>query len=196
MVNALLQLVLATVLIVATVGCGRAQRERNSHEDYPTGNAMGMHIQSSVFSPENKIPLEFTGDGEDRSPSLSWDGVPATARQLALILEDSDVPTPQPWVHWLIDQLPANIKSLPAGISRSGELKQPAGARQGSNSWNKIGYRGPAPAKGHGVHHYHFTLYALDVALDLPVGLAKSELKKALDGHVLVSADLVGTYSR
>ena len=105
----------------------------------------------------------------------------------------------EPWVHWVLYAVPAAVRSLPEGVKTSAQLSEPKGALQGKNSWpggRTVGYRGPAPPKGHGVHHYHFKLYALDSELKLGAGLTKSELLNAIDGHILGVGELVGTYER
>lgn len=157
---------------------------------------MKLTIQSSAFSDGQVIPPQYTGDGEDLSPPLNWSGIPADARELALICDDPDAPRPEPWVHWVLYKLPADIRSLPAGVPGQARLSEPAGALQGRNSWPTTGYRGPAPPHGHGVHHYHFKLYALDTPLDLPPELTKDELLRRIEGHVIAAGELVGTYER
>ena len=158
--------------------------------------AMNLTIQSSAFGEGQVIPGKYTGDGEDVSPPLTWSGVPADARELALICDDPDAPRPEPWVHWVIYKLPADTAGLPAGVPTQARLSEPPGAWQGRNSWPTIGYRGPAPPRGHGVHHYHFKLYALDAPLDLPPELTKDELLSRMQGHIIAEGELVGTYQR
>jgi Raf kinase inhibitor-like YbhB/YbcL family protein len=160
---------------------------------------MGMTIQSTAFGNGQPIPQKHTGDGQDVSPALAWQGVPDGTRELALICDDPDAPTPQPWVHWVIYKLPPTVPGLPEGVPPSSRLESPVAAVQGRNSWpgqQSVGYRGPAPPAGHGVHHYHFKLYALDAELDLQPGSDKSALLRAMQGHVLAEAEVVGTYSR
>jgi Raf kinase inhibitor-like YbhB/YbcL family protein len=102
-------------------------------------------------------------------------------------------------VHWIVYAIPADARSVPEGAPRDPELADPAGARQGINSWpaDNVGYRGPMPPPGHGVHHYHFKLYALDAAIDLPAGTTdKAALLAAMQGHILDEAELIGTYER
>jgi Raf kinase inhibitor-like YbhB/YbcL family protein len=118
---------------------------------------------------------------------------------LALICDDPDAPTTEPWVHWAIYKIPADVKSLPEGVPRKSRLKEPAGAMQGKNSWpasEAIGYRGPMPPPGHGVHHYYFKLYALDVPLTAEPGLDKKALIEIMNDHVLAEGVLMGTYQR
>lgn len=157
---------------------------------------MALTIRSSAFADQARISKRFTGDGEDVSPELSWSGVPAGAKELALICDDPDAPTPEPWVHWLIFKIPAAATGLREHIPLTGSLSEPAGAMQGVNSWGEIGYRGPAPPRGHGVHHYHFKLYALDATLSVPAGADKKTLLAAMEGHIVAQAEWVGTYER
>ena len=159
---------------------------------------MSISMTSPAFESGQRIPREHTGDGEDLSPPLDWSGLPSGTRQLALICDDPDAPTAEPWVHWVIYHLQGELTGLPAGVPPISP-KDLAGALQGRNSWSSgrtIGYRGPAPPPGHGVHHYHFRLYAIDADLSLKPGLDKASLLKAIGGHVLAQGELVGTYER
>ena len=155
-----------------------------------------IQVNSDAFAAGKAIPKRYTGEGEDLSPALRWAGVPQGTRELALICDDPDAPTPQPWVHWVLYKIPAGVSELPEGLPRSAELQTPAGARQGKSSWKEIGYRGPMPPPGHGVHHYHFRVYALDTALELAAGADKPALLAAMKGHILAEGELVGTYQR
>jgi Raf kinase inhibitor-like YbhB/YbcL family protein len=155
-----------------------------------------MTLTSTTFEPNQPIPRRHTGDGRDASPPLAWSGAPKGTQQYALIVDDPDAPRPQPWVHWVLYAIGPNCTHLPEGIPPAQRVSEPPGLIQGVNSWDKIGYGGPAPPPGHGVHHYHFKLYALDTALKLAPGLTKEDLLKAIDGHILAEAELIGTYSR
>lgn len=159
---------------------------------------MAMVMSSTAFGEGQPIPVRHAGDGDDVSPELRWDGVPQGAVELAMICDDPDAPTPQPWVHWVIYGLSPQTASLPEGIERVESPPQVSGATQGANGWpaENLGYRGPAPPPGHGVHHYHFRLYALDATLDLEPGIDKTGLLAAMEGHVLAEAEVVGTYER
>lgn len=157
---------------------------------------MNLTIESPAFVSDAVIPERFTGDGEDVSPQLSWSGVPGSAKELALIVDDPDAPVAEPWVHWVIYKIPASATGLPENVAKTATPAAPAGVLQGKNSWNNIGYGGPAPPRGHGVHHYHFKLYALDTALEVSSGLTKSQLLSAMEGHILAQGELVGTYQR
>jgi Raf kinase inhibitor-like YbhB/YbcL family protein len=157
---------------------------------------MSLRIRTAAFADGRAVPRRHTGDGEDLSPPLIWESLPAGTKELALIVDDPDAPSPEPWVHWILYKIPANLEGLPEGISQAAKPAAPAGALQGKNSWGTPGYRGPAPPKGHGLHHYHFKLYALDAPLDLDSGLEKHDLMLAMSGHILGHGELVGTYQR
>ena len=163
------------------------------------GRTMKITVSSSAFAEGERIPGRFTGDGQDISPPLRWEGVPEGTKELALICDDPDAPTAEPWVHWVIYKLSAGLLELPQGLPDAARIERPVGALQGRNSWTSgrtIGYRGPAPPPGHGVHHYHFRLYALDAELNVAPGIDKKSLLRAMDGHVLAEGELVGTYER
>ncbi|HOA72426.1 MAG TPA: YbhB/YbcL family Raf kinase inhibitor-like protein [Phycisphaerae bacterium] len=155
-----------------------------------------IQVHSSAFGPNQPIPRKHTADGLNVSPPLTWNAVPAGAQELVMIVDDPDAPRPQPWVHWLIYNMPATVTRLPEGVPPSQRVPDPPGAVQGKNSWGKIGYGGPEPPRGHGVHHYHFKIYALDTRLNLPPGLEKEQLLASMQGHVLAEGELVGTYER
>jgi Raf kinase inhibitor-like YbhB/YbcL family protein len=157
---------------------------------------MSLTIQSSAFVDGHAIPRRHTGDGEDLSPPLSWSTLPKGTVELALIVDDPDAPRDEPWVHWVIYNVPAAITGFAEGTPPVDRPATPNAAIQGKNSWGTVGYRGPAPPKGHGVHHYHFKLYALDASLALPESLDKHDLMMAMSGHILGHGELVGTYQR
>ena len=157
---------------------------------------MTMIVRSKAFADGQRIPLRHTGDGEDVSPPLQWLNLPGGARELALIVDDPDAPTAEPWVHWVIYKIPSTIQELPEAIPRYPSLNIPPGAMQGKNSWDAVGYRGPAPPRGHGLHHYHFRLYALDAPLKIIPNLDKKTLLKAMDTHILDQGNLTGVYQR
>lgn len=163
-------------------------------------DAMQFQITSSAFNDGQAIPRKYTGEGDDVSPSLAWDNVPEGTQEFALICDDPDAPSAEPWVHWVIYGIAADTRSLPEGIpAGQPQIKEPLAALQGKNSWSSgvtIGYRGPLPPAGHGTHHYHFKLYALDRKLDVPPSATKKQLLAALEGHVLAEAELTGTYAR
>jgi len=160
---------------------------------------MTLEITSTAFMQGQPIPKKYTGEGMDVSPPLSWSNVPENAKELVLICDDPDAPTAEPWVHWVLYKIPAKAKGLPEGIPRQARLKEPPGALQGKNSWpegDAIGYQGPMPPRGHGVHHYYFKLYAIDSALDIEPSLPKNTIMKNIRDHILAEGVLMGTYER
>jgi Raf kinase inhibitor-like YbhB/YbcL family protein len=158
--------------------------------------ATTIRIQSEAFEAGTKIPKKFSGEGADMSPSLQWDQMPAGAKELALIMDDPDAPGAEPFVHWVMYKIPAEAKNIPEDIPDVMKLSTPFHAYQGKNSFGTIGYRGPMPPRGHGAHHYHFKLSALDTELDLRPGVDKHALVKAMNGHILAEGDLAGLYER
>ena len=157
---------------------------------------MKLSIQSTAFGEGQPIPRLYSGEGKDVSPPLSWSGVPEGAKELAMIVDDPDAPRPEPWVHWVIYKIPVDAVGLAEAIPADAELSSPAGTLQGRNTSGDIGYHGPMPPPGHGVHHYHFKLYALDTQLELKAGADKQALLAAMEGHVVGQGELIGTYQR
>lgn len=157
-----------------------------------------IRVTSDAFAHGERIPKRhaYPGEGDNVSPALAWDGVPAAARQLALICDDPDAPRPEPWVHWVLYGIDPVTRALPEGLPADGDLAAPIAARQGRNSWDETGWGGPMPPKGHGTHHYHFRLYALDAPVRLEAGATKEQLLAAMKGHVLATGELTGTYAR
>jgi Raf kinase inhibitor-like YbhB/YbcL family protein len=157
---------------------------------------MSMTLRSEAFEHGQAIPRRFGEDGEDLSPALTWTDPPEKTQELALIVDDPDAPSKEPWVHWVIYKIPPDVRTLPEGVATTPTLNNPPGTLQGKNSWGTDGYRGPAPPRGHGTHHYYFRLYALDTPLRTAQGLDKNALLRAMQGHILGQAELVGTYQR
>lgn len=154
-----------------------------------------IEVSSPAFDQGQAIPAKFTEDGQDVSPELRWSGAPSQTRQLALVVDDPDAPSAEPWVHWVIYAIPPSTTMLPEGVSKDELPGNMAGAKQGKNSWGTVGYRGPAPPAGK-VHHYHFKLYALDAELADGPGLDKASLLQKVQGHVIAQGELIGTYQR
>jgi Raf kinase inhibitor-like YbhB/YbcL family protein len=155
-----------------------------------------MELVSSAFDADGRIPTIHTCDGEDVSPPLNWDGVPEGVNSFALIMDDPDAP-PGTWVHWVLYGLPADARSLEANLPKTETLETGAtqGACWGVSSYSRVGYYGPCPPPG-GPHRYFFRLFALDTTLDLPPEQTKDELLRAMEGHVLARAELIGRYGR
>src|SRR5882757_5419521 len=146
---------------------------------------MSIQVTSEAFAPGAAIPARYAADGDDVSPPLNWAGVPENAKELALIVEDPDAPQPEPFIHWVMYKIPADAPGLAERIPAQAKLKSPPGAVQGKNSFKKkIGYGGPAPPPGHGTHHYHFRVYALDQPLEVQGGLDNKALIAAMSGHI------------
>ncbi len=153
---------------------------------------MTISVTSAAFSEGGAIPIKFTCGGEDVSPPLAWSGAPNGTQSLVLIADDPDAPVGN-WVHWVIFNIPPSLDSLSEGITKV-PVVEGIGI-QGNNDFRKIGYNGPCPPKGKS-HRYFFTLYALDTALNLNSGALKSDVEKAMKGHILAVGQLIGTYSR
>ena len=156
---------------------------------------MALELTSSSFAPDGSIPPRFTCEGDDVSPALAWRGAPEGTRSFALVVDDPDAPDPaaprRVWVHWVLYDLPASTASLPEG---AGGRNLPPGTREGFNDWNRTGYGGPCPPIGR--HRYFHKLYALDTVLGDLGRATKAGLEKAMKGHVLAQAELVGTYEK
>jgi Raf kinase inhibitor-like YbhB/YbcL family protein len=150
---------------------------------------MAIRVSSPSFEAGGFIPTNHSGEGQDISPALSWDGLAEETKEIALVCDDSDAPRPEPFVHWVVYKIPADWSGL-----REGGVQE--GALEGQNDFGRKGYDGPMPPKGHGVHHYHFKVYALDAELEAKAGLTKEQLFEAMEGHRLDEGELVGTYER
>lgn len=166
----------------------------------PTGllhaeETMALTLTSTAFTDGGEIPSKYTCQGDDIAPPLSWRGVPANARSLALIVDDPDAPDPRAprmtWVHWVLFNLPPATTGLPQGATTA---DLPPGTEQGLNDWKRTGYGGPCPPVGR--HRYFHKLYALDTVLTLSGKPTKPALEAAMQGHVIGQAQLVGTYQK
>jgi len=158
-------------------------------DDSPTKHLV---LTTPAFRDGEVIPAVHTCDGEDLSPPLAWTGVPVETRGFALICDDPDAPRGT-WVHWVLWNLPADAVELGQGVPPNPEL--PSGARQGLNDSGEVGYSGPCPPRGT-PHRYYFRLYALDSAVNLSPGAQRGDLERAMEGHVLATGTLMGTYQR
>ena len=153
---------------------------------------MALSVSSAAWKMGEAIPTKYTGDGDDVSPPLAFDGVPNGTRAFALICDDPDAPVGT-WVHWVIYDIPGSAKGLPSGVSTKGSL--PDGSHQGRNSWKKSGYGGPSPPPG-APHRYFFRLYALREPLGLGPGLSAKEVEAAARSKAIESAEFLGVYRR
>ncbi len=157
-----------------------------------------MTVTSPTLKANETMPKDHTADGRNVSPALAWSGAPAGTRQLALVLDDPDVPMPGGFVHWVVYKIPAAAKGLPAELPMDAALTAPAdiaGTIQGMSGFRRAGYRGPAPPVGK-PHHYTFTVFALDADLPLEAGLNRTQLMEAIKGHIIGQGSLVALYER
>ncbi len=173
-------LLLGTALIWA--GC-RPSTEKTLEEGEID---MAIQVTSTAFSEASTIPKKHTCDGQDVSPQLSWSGVPEGTKSLVLIMDDPDAPVGT-FVHWVLYDLPPDVKELPEGVQGVGV--------QGVNDFRRTGYNGPCPPRGP-AHRYYFKVYALDTTLGLKAGARKADVEKAMQGHILAWGQLMGKYGR
>jgi Raf kinase inhibitor-like YbhB/YbcL family protein len=164
----------------------------NSENSPTNGVTMKLQITTPAFAAGQPIPRRHTGEGQNLSPALQWSDVPPAAKSLALICDDPDAPAGT-WVHWVIYDLPSVTTHLSEGVAKTPELAN--GAKQGMNSWPRLGYDGPMPPPGK-PHRYFFKLYALDAATGLKSGATKKDLLQAMEDHVLAEGEVMGTYQR
>lgn len=146
---------------------------------------MALVLTSPAFSHSGSIPPLYTCDRGDTNPPLEIKGAPNGAKSLALIVDDPDAPAGT-WVHWVVFNIPPETRVIEDG-------KEPPGTA-GKNSWGREGYGGPCPPSG--THRYFFKLYALDALLNVPAGSGKAGVLRAMEGHILAQAELVGRYAR
>lgn len=178
---------------LSTLGCSGNSQEVKPGAPAATQKESRSEIRltSSAFKDGEAIPRGYTCDGANVSPPLEWTGMPKSAKTIAIIADDPDAPSGT-FVHWVLYDLPAAglglIENTPPSESFNG------GGAQGKNDFEKIGYGGPCPPSG--THRYFFKLYALDTELPLKSGASKAEVEKAMEGHIVGQAQLMGTYSR
>ncbi len=169
-------------LLAVVSGCIASEKEVNTMEK--------ISISAEAFKDGETIPAKYTCDGKDVSPALSWKGIPAGAKSIALIMDDPDAPGGT-FVHWVLFNIPAGTQKLPEGVTRNETLGD--GSRQGMTDFGRIGYGGPCPPKS---HRYYFRIYALDAMLSLQPGATKKQLENAMKGHILAQGELMGRYGR
>jgi Raf kinase inhibitor-like YbhB/YbcL family protein len=147
-----------------------------------------MRISSPAFEPGDRIPEKYAAEGENVSPPLRWEDSPGGTVSFAVVVDDPDAPQPDPWIHWIVHNIPADVLEFTED-----------GADTGTEATNSLGnkrYDGPMPPLGHGVHSYRFTVYALDTELELDESAVRFDLAKEMEGHVIDTAELRGTYER
>ena len=150
------------------------------------GFAMNFTLESPAFGNKTTIPKQYTCDGADQHPTLTWNDPPVGTQSLVLVVDDLDAPHGT-WVHWLVFNIPVTVRQLPEGQSLPHE------ALVGLNSWDKKEYGGPCPPSG--LHRYMFKLYALDVPLTVNSSVHYSDIENAMQTHILAQTTLIGLYS-
>jgi hypothetical protein len=199
MLNVMFRVCVFSLAAVGLLGaCSQktpAPQKTNSEMDTAPASSpasrTAISVASSAFSEGGSIPQQFTCDGGDVSPTISWSGVPSNAKTLALIVEDPDAPGGT-FGHWLVFNLSPDTNGLPEGGGSSKKL--PVSGIEGTNDFNKVGYGGPCPPSG--THHYIFRVLALDDGLTLGSEATREDLLRAAQGHVVAEGKLTGTYSR
>ena len=181
-------IILAAILLI---GCGSKNVPKQTEKETKQNYTIELKINSSAFEEGGMIPEEYTCDGDNVSPELSWSGAPPETKSFALICDDPDAPAGE-WVHWVIYNIPSSEKELHEGISADKKLYN--GTMQGINDFREYGYGGPCPPGG--THSYYFKLYALDTTFDIQKDVSKEVLLDAMKGHILAQGQLTGKYSR
>ena len=180
--------IVSTASLLLPLFCVAACR----HSDTSVASGVRATLALSSTSIQNgKIPSQFTCDGADSSPQLSWPAPPAGTKSFALIMTDPDAPR-HAFVHWVLYDLPASTRELHAGVPKLDQF--PDNSRHGRTDFDKNAYGGPCPSSG--THHYVFALYALDKTLGLPPGATRSQVEEAMKGHILAHGELIATYKR
>lgn len=174
------------------IGLGRALEDVRAGTDRLASRRLDighstprLHLSSSLLRDGGPLPLSATVEGNSTPPPLRWSGMPASAKSIVVICEDPDASLPDPFVHWVIYGLPSTIQALDGTT---------AGYTRGLNGKLKLGYVGASASPGHGVHHCHFQVFALDTMVTLHGGAARSSVLEAMRGHVVAWGELVGTY--
>jgi Raf kinase inhibitor-like YbhB/YbcL family protein len=156
---------------------------------------MALSLSSPVFTHNGPIPKLYTCQGKDMSPAINWTGLPNGTKSVVLIVDDPDAPDPaapkRTWVHWVLYNIAPSASGLPEAVNATG---LPSGTRQGRNDWDRTGYGGPCPPIGR--HRYFHKLYALDIVLQDLKQPNKATVLEAMEGHVLETAELIGTYQK
>ena len=178
-----LKLLLLLFSLAVVSGCIAGEKEVKTMEK--------ITVSTEAFREGGDIPAEYTCDGRDVSPSLSWKGIPENTKSIALIMDDPDAPMGT-FVHWVLFNIPAGTQKLPEGMLGNQTLGD--GSRQGMTDFGRVGYGGPCPPRG--THRYYFKVYALDAMPDLPPGATKKHLENAMKGHILATGELMGKYER
>ncbi|MGE5062799.1 MAG: YbhB/YbcL family Raf kinase inhibitor-like protein [Myxococcales bacterium] len=178
------------IALVALASCGastRSTNETNGASAVENATLAKINLTTDAFQNGQPIPTQYTCDGADQTPTLHWSEPPAGTKSFALVIDDPDAPSGT-FRHWGVFDIPASARSIGGGPKTGTEV---------TNDFGKPGYGGPCPPKGHGPHHYHFKLFALDVdRLDVPPNAKVVDVENAASKHAIAQGDLVGTYER
>lgn len=158
-----------------------------------------IQVLSEAFADYGNIPIEYSCDGDSAFPTIRWSNLPSDCASLVLIVEDPDAPKPEPFVHGIVFNIPADLKALPSSAFRVGVLVESYrdnGLRLGKNSRGEAAYMPPTPPPGHGPHHYHFQVIALNQMLEFSMPPSLDQVKDQITGRVLASGEVTGVYYR
>ena len=173
--------------LVVVASCGGSDRSNNGGAAVDNATLTKLQLTSDAFQAGQSIPTQFTCDGADETPLLHWGEPPAGTKSFALVIDDPDAPSGT-FRHWGVFDIPASARSI-GGSQRIGT--------EVANDFGKSGYGGPCPPKGHGPHHYHFRLFALDIEkLDVSAGAKVADVEKAAEKHAIAEGELIGAYER
>ncbi len=183
----LILLILVIIVVSGAVLYAGKNKKTSKKETLTSNSSKNMKIESSAFENNAGIPPKYTCDGQGVNPELKFSDVPANAKSLALILHDPDAPVAGGFTHWIIFNIDPQINE----ISENGALPN---AVEGTNSASETKYVSPCPPSG--THRYFFKLYALDSRLDLDSSAKRKDVERAMEGHILDQAELIGLYKR
>lgn len=188
------------LLTAALAGCtdsgGDTATEPATDTRAMTDGGTSLALTSPAFDDGGTIPTEHTCDGADRSPELAIADVPDATEAFALLVDDPDAPSAEPFVHWVLFDVPSDTETVPEGVPATERVDSLGGAGQGANGFGSLGYRGPCPPRGDGPHTYRFRLFALDAETGLEPGASRDELLAAVEGRTVARTTLTGTYER
>lgn len=186
MMRALVPAILC-VLVASCGGSSPAANEAEGGTAVENATLAKLSLSSETFQDGQAIPAQYTCDGADQTPALSWSDPPEGTKSFALVIDDPDAPSGT-FRHWGVYDIPASARSI-GGSQRIGT--------EVANDFGKPGYGGPCPPKGHGPHHYHFKLFALDTdKLAVPAGAKVKDVEDAAQQHAVARGELIGTYER
>ena len=183
-------------LLIGLTACGGDDSDTSTDDrtgsPSPSVEVAQLELVSSAFADGAEIPVKYSCDGEDAPFPLAWSGATGETLSYVLVFDDPDAPGDEPFLHWLMYDIPANMSGFES-VSRDGRL--PNGAAQGENSRGETGYAGPCPPEGQ-THTYVMTVYALDAALGLEPGASRDDVEAAMEGHVVGAGELRGLFGR